>query len=160
MEIRKTAPEDIEGVMALFDGARRFMRAHGNDQQWTGGYPSLEMTREDIRLGNSYVVVDDGELLATFVMPLGEEPTYRVIDGAWLNDAPYGTLHRLASSGLRRGLSDYIIQWAFERTGNLRGDTHEINAPMRRVFERNGFKLCGTIWIEDGSPRLAYHKIV
>lgn len=41
---------------------------------------------------------------------------------------------------------------------NLRGDTHERNLPMRRAFERNGFERCGTIWVEDGTPRIAYQK--
>ena len=29
---------------------------------------------------------------------------------------------------------------------------------MRRAFERNGFERCGTIWVEDGTPRIAYQK--
>ncbi len=159
MIIRNTLPEDIDGVAALFEGARRFMRQNGNMNQWINGYPSRELTVEDVRLGRSYVVEDNGELLATFVMLTEDDPTYKVIDGKWLNDEPYGTLHRIASRGKPRGISDFIVDWAFERMGNLRGDTHEDNLPMRRAFERNGFEYCGTIWIEDGSPRRAYHKI-
>ena len=53
---------------------------------------------------------------------------------------------------------DEIVTWAFSRYPNLRGDTHERNLPMRRAFERNGFERCGTIWVEDGSPRIAYQK--
>lgn len=88
----------------------------------------------------------------------GEDPTYRVIDGAWKNDRPYATLHRVASSGKKRGMVDVIVKWAFSRHPNLRGDTHERNLPMRRAFERNGFERCGTIWVEDGTPRIAYQK--
>ena len=38
----------------------------------------------------------------------------------------------------------------------MRGDTHEDNLPMQRVLEKNGFQRCGTIFVEDGSPRIAY----
>jgi len=105
-----------------------------------------------------YVCEESGHIYAAFVMALGEDPTYRVIDGAWKNDEPYATLHRIASTGERSGMMDEIVRWAFARTGNLRGDTHELNLPMQKAFERNGFERCGTIWVEDGSPRIAYHK--
>ena len=87
------------------------------------------------------------------------EIPYAVIKGEWKNHLPYGTLHRIASTGERRGMMDVIVDWAFEKTGgNLRGDTHELNLPMQTAFERNGFERCGIIWVEDGTPRIAYHK--
>ncbi len=159
MRIRFTTPDDLEAVLALYENARRFMAANGNAGQWAGGYPKQELLERDIAAGRSYVCEEDGRVFATFVLMLGEDPTYRVIEGKWKNDRPYGTLHRVASSGERHGTTDLIIRWAFERTGNLRGDTHEKNLPMRRAFERNGFERCGTIWVEDGSPRIAYQKV-
>ena len=29
---------------------------------------------------------------------------------------------------------------------------------MQRVFEKNGFEKCGIIYVEDGSPRIAYQR--
>lgn len=158
MTIRKTRPNELDTLLALFDNARRFMAQNGNAVQWAGGYPTRETLERDIALGQSYVCVEKGHLFATFVLVCGDDPTYRVIDGAWKNNRPYGTLHRIASSGERRAMTDSIIQWAYHRTGNLRGDTHALNLPMQRAFERNGFERCGTIWVEDGSPRIAYQK--
>ena len=43
---------------------------------------------------------------------------------------------------------------------NIRIDTHEKNASMRRMVEKNGFKKTGIIYVEDGSPRYAYQLIV
>jgi len=43
---------------------------------------------------------------------------------------------------------------------DLRGDTHELNHSMRRLFEATGFKVCGTVYMVDGAPRLAYHKVL
>ncbi|MBE5793718.1 MAG: GNAT family N-acetyltransferase [Clostridiales bacterium] len=158
MTIRKTTLADMEQLLALFANARRFMAANGNTAQWWGGYPTREMLEADIAAGESYVCEEEGHIYASFVMINRPEPTYQKIEGAWKNELPYGTLHRIASSGEKRGMVDLIVDWAYQRCGNLRGDTHELNRPMQKAFERNGFLRCGTIWVADGSPRIAYHK--
>jgi len=89
----------------------------------------------------------------------GIDPTYVVIEGAWLDDAPYAAVHRVASRGEVKGLTDQILDWALEQHGNIRIDTHDDNIPMQRALARCGFTPCGRIWIEDGTPRIAYHKI-
>lgn len=156
--IRKANLQDMPDLMKLFANARRFMADNGNPDQWWGGYPPREMLEGDIALGQLYVCEEDGKLHAAFVLAMGDDPTYAVIEGAWKNNAPYGTLHRIASSGEKRGMVDVIVAWAFAQTGNLRGDTHEKNKPMQKAFERNGFERCGIIYVEDGTPRVAYQK--
>lgn len=159
MEIRHAQTSDLPVLGELFSNARRFMAENGNPNQWWGGYPKQELLESDIALGQLYVCEEDGHLYAAFVMAVGEDPTYRVIEGAWKNDLPYVTLHRIASTGERRGMVDEIVRWAFEKHGNLRGDTHELNVPMQKAFERNGFERCGIIHVADGTPRIAYHKV-
>jgi len=159
MDIRKALTAEMDELLDLFANARRFMADNGNPDQWWGGYPPREMLEEDIARGQLYVCVENGKLHAAFVLAMGEDPTYAVIEGAWKNDAPYGTLHRIASSGEKRGMADVIVEWAFAKVGNLRADTHEKNMPMQKALERNGFVYCGTIWVEDGTPRMAYQKI-
>lgn len=158
MQIRNASVNDLPVLLELFAGARRFMAEKGNPGQWWGGYPTEEMLREDIRLEQLYVCEEDAHIYAAFVLVFGEDPTYQVIEGAWKNDRPYGALHRIASTGERRGMADAIVRWAFAKHGNLRGDTHELNLPMQQAFERNGFEYCGVIWVADGTPRMAYHK--
>lgn len=158
MHIRRTTAADIPAVVGLYEGARRFMAQHGNTVQWAGEYPARADVEEDIALGRGYVCEEDGRIHATFAFILGEDQTYRVIKGAWKNDRPYGTLHRIASGGEKPGMVDVIVDWAFAQIPNLRGDTHEVNVPMQRAFERNGFEKCGIIWVEDGTPRIAYQK--
>ena len=53
--IRKTLDTDIPAVMAIYDVARAFMRAHGNATQWPEGTPSAEQLTADIAAGGSYV---------------------------------------------------------------------------------------------------------
>ena len=51
------------------------MRQAGNLHQWTGGYPSDDILKEDIRQGFSYVVEEDNRMIAVFVLAECEEPT-------------------------------------------------------------------------------------
>ena len=159
MEIRHAQPQDMPSLMTLFANARRFMAEHGNPNQWWGGYPTREMLESDMEKDQLYVCAEDGHIYAAFVMAEGEDPTYQVIEGAWKNAHPYVTLHRIASSGERRGMMDEIVRWTFCQHSNVRGDTHELNWPMRNAFLRNGFEYCGTIWVDDGTPRMAFHKV-
>lgn len=158
MTIRRTVPSDVEELLGIFANARAFMAKMGNPTQWRPDYPSRELILEDIALEKSYVCEEDGRIEGTFVMALGEDPTYAYIEGEWKNSAPYATLHRIASAGRKAGVTDEIVSWAFRQLPNLRGDTHADNLPMQHAFERNGFERCGIIYIADGSPRIAYQK--
>lgn len=97
---------------------------------------------------------------AVFMYDMREDPTYAVIeDGAWPNDRPYGVLHRIASSGRKKGVASFCMQWCFAQCGNLRCDTHDNNKVMQHVMKKNGFEYCGRIYVEDGSPRVAFQKV-
>lgn len=160
MEIRKTTLEDLPAVMALYDQGRQYMRKNGNHNQWIKGYPSEELIREDIQLGRSYVAEEQGELTAVFCFFYGKdiEASYRNIDGAWLDDEPYGVLHRIASSGKYPNMTGFCSDWCLSQWPNLRIDTHRDNAPMQRALERLGFTRCGVVIIEDGSERIGFQK--
>lgn len=126
MEIRPTELKDLPLVMEIYDYARAFMRANGNATQWIDGYPSESFIRQEIEDGHSFVCTDEqGEILGTFCFILGEDPTYlNIYEGAWLNDEPYGVIHRMATSGKRKGVSEACLNWCFEHFENIRVDTH------------------------------------
>ncbi len=160
MKIRKTRPEDLSEVMEIYARARGFMARTGNPTQWGSTYPEEMLIREDIAQGISYVAECDGRIETVFMYKAGEDPTYRVIEGgSWQNDEPYGVIHRIASRGEVKGAGSRCIQWGFEQCGNLRMDTHDDNRVMQHVLEKNGFERCGRIYLEDGSPRIAYQKL-
>lgn len=158
--IRKGQDADIDAIMRCYDLARRFMRSSGNHNQWINGYPSRELVAKDIAEGKSYVGIDeDGELVMAFAFILGADPTYYLIeDGEWLNDLPYGTIHRLGSTGKHRGMLKSCVDYCFRKTDNLRLDTHADNATMHEGVKRLGFRRCGIIYCDDGTPRVAYQK--
>lgn len=157
--IRPARPGDLGNILDVYAAARRFMRSAGNPTQWGDSYPPEDMVREDIRLGHCHVVEAEGRIQAVFAMIPGEDPTYRVIEGAWLDDGPYCAVHRVASRGEVPGLAAEIFRWVLERHPNVRIDTHDDNRPMQHVLEKNGFVRCGRIWTLGGSPRVAFQKI-
>ena len=84
MEIRKTTLQDVDTVLDVFAAAKRYMRANGNASQWGDEYPDRSIVTYDIACGSSYVMLENGEIVGTFALFLGEDESYRVIeDGAW-----------------------------------------------------------------------------
>lgn len=160
MEIRQAKTEDLKEIMDIYAKARSFMARTGNPHQWGDCYPAEELICADIERGISYVAEENGKIAAVFMYACGDDPTYHVIeDGAWINDRPYGVIHRIASREDAKGAGSYCMQWGFAECGNLRMDTHEDNKVMQHVLEKNGFRRCGRIYVEDGSPRIAYQKV-
>lgn len=158
MIFRKGTPADLPRIMEICDLARRFMRSTGNLTQWNNGYPSEQILLHDMALGNNYVGVDEtGEIIVTFAFITGNDPTYDVItDGAWLNDHPYGTIHRMASSGKRGGMLREAVTFCLGMVDEIRLDTHKENHPMQDAAIRLGFVRCGVIICQDGTPREAF----
>ena len=167
MKIQKTLIEDIPAVLEIYQDARSYLKEHGIPQ-WQGDYPNEIDIREDIEKGGSYIAADQGAVVGTCFISLQADHNYDYIEnGHWLNDHCYGVLHRTAvrSSCKGRGVADLFVDEAVklaEHAGiyDLRADTHELNKSMRRMLEKNGFKECGIIYVEDGTPRIAYHKLL
>lgn len=159
MLIRPTTYADIPVLLAIFYYARQQMIWDGNPDQWGDNYPSREQLEEDIRRGVSYVIERDGGVVASFVFVQGEDPTYSLIeDGAWLNDLPYGTIHRIASSGKIKGVFGVVLDWCTAHCANIRIDTHQDNSRMLHLVEKHGFTRCGIIYTRDHSPRIAFQR--
>lgn len=156
MFVRRSTSADLAEMLRIYEVARRFMAAHGNAGQWVNGYPSPELLRQDIAKGQSYIVEADGRAVGTFCFVLGVDPTYKEIEGRWLDDAPYGTIHRIASSGAVKGVADACLKFCRGLILHIRIDTHADNYPMQQWILKNGFTYCGIIHVEDGTPRRAY----
>lgn len=159
MEIRRSTAADTPEILRVYAAARAFMRQSGNPTQWGDKYPAPETVKGDIQNGNSYVVLDGERICGAFVFFIGTEPTYAQIDGAWPEEEPsYGVIHRVASDGTVRGVMQACLAYCGARHPVLRIDTHRDNRVMQHLLEKYGFSYCGIIHIEDGTPRLAYHR--
>lgn len=158
MTVRKARKSDIDEIMRVTAAAKETMRSRGNTVQWAGDYPDRSLWLSDIKNKNAYVVTEDGNIVAAFAFIFGEDPTYGYIEGEWPNDEPYATIHRAASDGSVHGVVTAITDYCSLRTANLRADTHEVNTVMKKALTKNGFERCGTIYLADGTPRVAFHK--
>ena len=65
----------------------------------------------------------------------------------------------MASAGQVRGVFGQMVDYAWGVIPHLRIDTHENNAVMRHLVEKYGFLPCGTIYTDDGTPRIAFERV-
>ena len=158
MTIRKTTHSDLDAIMEIYAHARAYMKENGNPNQWHDNHPPQEIIENDIAQENSYVCTNDNEILAVFYFNAEEDATYNKIDGKWLNDEPYGVVHRIARGPNGKGTGAFCLNWCCERQKNIRIDTHRDNMQMLALLERLGFVYCGIIWLANGDERLAYQK--
>lgn len=159
MEIRKSEMADLDTLLKMYENARLFMTGHGNPTQWGNTYPPKPLLAKDIDAGRSYVCLEHERIIATFYYREGWDDTYaKIYDGQWLNESPYGVVHRITSDGTVKGAATFCLNWAFEQCGNLKIDTHKDNVVMQHMLDKNGFTYCGIIYTENKSERLAYQK--
>lgn len=157
--IRKSRIEDLPEIMPIYDCARRFMAGTGNPNQWINGYPAETDILRDIENDCHYVIEHDNDgIVGAFMFRIGNDPTYDVIEGAWLNDDKYGVIHRLASNGKHKGIAKMCFDYCFTKIRTIRVDTHHENKVMQNGILQYGFTPCGTIYCHNGSPRLAYQR--
>lgn len=153
--VRLAVAGDLEAVVKLYDHARAFMRSYGNLTQWPDDYPDMESAREDLEKGVLYVAENGGAVMGTFVLMSGPDATYAYIEnGSWRSDTPYGVIHRVASRG--GGVLEAALRLAKDRYDHIRMDTHADNAPMRHLLTKAGFSHRGTIYVENGTARMAF----
>ena len=160
MQIRKAIPDDLSAIMEIYGIAQDFMIESGNPNQWGHFYPKEDLIKEDIVNQDCYLIYDGNVPHGVFVLIKGNEPTYKIIEnGKWLNDDAYVTLHRIASDGKVKGIFNCAIRYCKGISDNIRIDTHKSNLIMQNLIEKNGFEKCGTIYVADGSPRIAYQWV-
>ena len=134
------------------------MRLTGNPNQWWDYHPAESILREDIPKKQLYVIESEGIIGGVFAYIQGADPTYLEIEGgSWLNDEPYGVIHRIASDG-SGGILKAAVEFAAGHVDYLRIDTHADNHVMQKAVRKQGFRYCGIIYIADGTPRLAYDR--
>ncbi|MDE6181602.1 MAG: GNAT family N-acetyltransferase [Eubacteriales bacterium] len=173
MQIRKAKEEDIEEIMKIVKQAKAYF-IKNKVKQWLGEYPNEEGFKLDIKNGNSYVLENDGKILATFYINIGEDENYKEIyEGKWLYEGLYGAIHRVAileeekGKGIAAKIVNFCEEYCKEKGVNsLRIDTHRSNKSMLRCIEKNGFEKCGIIYEKFGdiysqdTERIAFEKIL
>ncbi|WP_298883888.1 GNAT family N-acetyltransferase [uncultured Polaribacter sp.] len=170
MKIRLSTFDDIPQIEIIINDAKTYL-ASLNIDQWQNGYPNAEQVENDIKKGESYVVVnDENKVIATSMFTLRKEPTYKeIFDGKWLvsEDKIYGVIHRMAIKkefrklGLATFLFDEFYQQLKDKNiQSLKIDTHEDNLGMQSLIKKLGYKYCGIIYTSYKAKRLAFEKVI
>lgn len=65
MIFRKAELKDSEIIMNFVNDAKNWMKKLSLNQ-WSDDYPNMKIVEEDIKLGNSYLVEKDGNIVGSF----------------------------------------------------------------------------------------------
>ena len=162
--IRKGKSEDFNSVLKIYDDAKKFINSY-NSPQWQDGYPNEDTFYSDLENNRLYVYELEGEVVACASFYNYEIDYDSIYDGKWLtNNNDYIAVHTIATSNeyRGRGIVKEFFKYIFNNTNvdSIRVDTHELNQPMIKMLEKNGFIYCGVIYLRsNGAKRLAYEKV-
>lgn len=164
--LRRSQVQDLDRIMQIINSAKAFLKKN-DSPQWQNGYPNQETFAKDIAMQTNWVLIDNGNIVATATLQLTPEPTYQVIThGQWNkpND-PYATIHRIAISDQYRGqglskllFSNLLTVGQMQGIKNFRIDTHRSNQVMQHLADSFNFQKRGIIKVnEQNDPeRIAY----
>lgn len=167
MKFRRAVETEINNIMNIIKQAQAYFKEKGINQ-WQDGYPNIKTINKDVTNKNSYVLLKDNHIIATVAVSFDGEKTYDYIyEGEWISDNEYAVIHRIAIDNNYKGLglSSQIFKDIEQLCLNkgihsIKVDTQEENISMQKLLDKNKFKYCGVIYLEDGSKRIAFEKIL
>jgi len=160
----------LDEICRITNEAKAQLHSMGLDQ-WQKGYPSREIWINDIVSEAAWLAVEHDTILGVFAFQTTPDPSYGEIDGVWLTNTPYASMHRVCVSDTckGKGVAGEMFAHGFKMAKELgfrsmRIDTHPDNHPMQRALNKAGFLPCGTIILkggaEDGDARIAFEKLL
>ena len=166
MELIKATENDLQDLYRLYRRTADNMRENGLNQ-WTWGiYPTEEMIRGDVERGEMYIArAADGTAAAAIALTRTPDPEYA--DVAWTGGVRPGMIHRLAIDPPLQGagiggdiLDDAIRILRAAGCDCIRCDTNTENTRAMRLYEKMGFRVCGTVVWDDtpGEKYFAFDK--
>ena len=169
--IRLATLKDQQEITEIYEDAKKLFSDLGY-YQWKGEYPNYRNFLFDLN-NNKILVLEINNHIASILTLVSEiDKNYLEIDGKWLNDEEYVSIHRNATShnfyhqGYATTLFTEAEKYVLEMgRNNIRIDTHEDNIYMQRMLEKLGYKKCGIIKLLgrddlDNPYRIAYQKII
>ncbi|MBQ9731215.1 MAG: GNAT family N-acetyltransferase [Bacilli bacterium] len=169
IKIRKANINDLNDALQIYEDAiEKF--AIEKTFQWEKGYPPNEESfNNDLKNNEIYVALIENKIVGVMTFLLDGEGDYLDIDGMWLNNEKYLTIHRIAvsKSYYGKGVGSFLINYAKQYCLNnnfnsIRIDTHALNFDMQKMLTRNGFVRCGVIKLRNKNfdLRVAYQLVV
>lgn len=165
LKFRKADSKDKTDIWEILQQSIERRRADGSTQ-WQGGYPNPGTVENDIQKGYNYVLTMNDKIIATAALIFNNEPTYDVIDGAWLTHDDFLVVHRVgvsdevAGKGYATKFFRFFEDFAREnKTYSIKVDTNFDNLPMLKILKKLGYTYCGEIQVRDGA-RKAFEKVL
>ncbi len=158
MELIRATERDVDELLAFYRHVADTMEEKGLQQWHWGRYPNEEMIRGDIAQGDLYYLLEGNTIAAAVVLMTGQEKAYDRLQ--WSCGVKPGIFHRLAvhpamqGAGLGGLVLDDVLQ-LLRRSGCdcARCDTAEVNRHAIRLYEKLGFRPCGTMYWPDAPGR-------
>lgn len=166
--IRKAEIKDLTSAMEIINDAKDLLKKSGSTQ-WNliDGYPNITTIKSDIEKEILYVYEENHQILGIIAI-LGHDENYDEINGQWLTNNEYLSLHRIAvrknSHNQKIGTKLVLFAENIAKEKNiysLKVDTHKLNTPMQKILLQNGYIYCGIITLKrtkEDNLRLAYEK--
>lgn len=166
MKVQKAEKKELAEIMQIIDDARAYLREE-KIPQWQAEYPSYRDIEADIEQESFYLLKEQEAILACANLSLDKDPFYDEIEGDWLQNGVYASIHRLAVAKAFRhqGCSRMFLSLLEEKARDLgalslRIDTHQKNEAILHILKKAKYHYCGIVYVEDQSPRLAFEKIL
>ncbi len=165
--IRLADKFDIPEILEIITDARKQINDLGF-KQWTNDYPNAQTFINDIANKELYVE-DKSGIIAVMALVKSINHDYDKIDGNWLSNNKYYTIHRLAVKDgykhlkVAQSLFAFAYNEALQAGVNLRIDTHPRNIPMLNLIKKMNYVYCGVIVLPNElvePERLAYELVI
>ena len=158
MELIRATERDVDDLLAFYRHVADNMEEQGIDHWHWGRYPNEQFIREDIAKGEMYYMLEGKTISAAVVITVGQEKEYDSLP--WSCGVRPGSFRRLAvhpsmqGAGLGGLVLDDVLQ-LLRRSGCdcARCDTAEVNRHAIRLYEKLGFRPCGTMYWPDAPGR-------
>ena len=165
----KAQRQDIKKIMEIIADAKSYLKSQ-NSLQWNqpDGYPNESDLLKDIDNGSCYIYLENAEVVGTMSIVFTPDENYFEIDGAWLTNDKYASIHRIAIKNTHhhKGIGVKMLIEAEDivkgnKTYSIKIDTHKINLPMINTIIKSGYSYCGVITLKrtkEDNLRNAYEK--
>ena len=167
--IKKATINDINIVMEIINDAKKYLKSQ-NSLQWNqkDGYPTESDMMKDINNGSCYLYIHNSEFIGTLSIITTPDENYDEINGKWLTNDNYASIHRIAirNTHHHQGIGIKMLLEAEETVKakniySIKVDTHKINIPMTTTLIKSGYTYCGVITLKrskEDNLRNAYEK--